>query len=269
MPIPVICGCKAKLKVADGLLGQKIKCPKCSKTVPVAEPKPDSPYYALYTAAPESAPSAPSGPALTTEQVLAQSPLTEKEREKVQDELDSGERVLWAGKPDLKIAFMRGWIPASGFLFFGLILMIFLIMSFVTTMNLGALITVLLVLALLIVVGLGVATPYYKKWLAEKMFYTVSNKRATIWGCTRFGALLPPSHFEPAELHGFFFHASPYWGEDVGDIIFGSKTVTRGKGKDAYQVTYTWGFFMVREGKKVDKIIREALVDPLLDKAYE
>ena len=270
MPIPVICGCTAKLKIADGLMGQNVKCPKCKKVLPVSEPKPDHPYYNLYAAGPPNgAKAAPSGPTLTTEQVLSQSPLTAEQRGRVELELDGDERLLWAGRPDRQIAFRRGWIIASAWFFMTLMAVIVLIVLNVSMDEFGVMGNLLVILVILITIAGGVATPYYKAWLADKQFYTVSNKRATIWGCNKFGKVLPPSHFNGAELHGFYFKPAAYWGEGVGELIFGSKTVTQRRGKETFQVTYTWGFFMLRNAKEVEKIIRHNLVDPVLDKAYE
>ncbi len=225
------------------------------------------PYYDLFAAGPSNG--AASIDLLSPDEVWAKSSLKEEERDRVKSELDDKERILWTGRPDAGIAFKRGWILASAWFFMTIMAIVLLIILNISMPEFGLMGNLLVILVGLVTIAGGIATPYYKRWLAEKQFYTVSDKRATIWGCTKFGKILPPCHFEPAELHRMYITPSQFGGEDAGDLIFGSRTVTRGTGKDATTVTYTWGFFMLRGAKEAEKIIREVLVTPLLDKAYE
>src|SRR5579871_3506362 len=100
MPIPVICACSAKLKVGDHLEGKHVKCPKCGALIQVGGA--------------EGGPAAAPAPAPTSEAVLQRSPLSDAEREAVEGELKEDERLVWAGKPDARAAFLRGLIVTVG-----------------------------------------------------------------------------------------------------------------------------------------------------------
>src|SRR5260370_28987257 len=108
MPIPVVCACSAKLKVADHLLDLDVRCPKGGSVGAAAAPAPGSPYYHLYAATPrgptpprpEALVELPDAPPASPEEVLAQSPLSDAEKRTLAAELEDDERLVWAGKPD-------------------------------------------------------------------------------------------------------------------------------------------------------------------------
>ena len=89
MPIPVICKCAAKLRVGDHLRGQRIQCPKCGQIHPIDQ---------------------------VAEHVLAESGLSEAD-EIVEKELEKGESLLWAGKPQIRSPIIQAWIGTFSLLF--------------------------------------------------------------------------------------------------------------------------------------------------------
>ena len=72
----------------DHLLGSQIKCPQCGKKQGVSAPGPDHPYFNLYTS---SARNGSAGAFLSSappDQVLKDSPFSEEERGRIENELD-------------------------------------------------------------------------------------------------------------------------------------------------------------------------------------
>lgn len=270
MPIPVLCACKAKLKVADHLLGGKIKCPQCGKGQTVREPDPDHPYYHLYVAAPPPGPTAAHLSFPPPEQVLNESPLSEDERARLENELEDKERLLWTGRPDPKFAFRRGWLLAAA-AYGGAVMMLIMVIVFAFVVPFADKWIPILIFSVIggILFIAGTCYPFYRRWLTAKVFYSITGKRATIWGCNWFGRTGGPAHFSPAELHGIRREPVKSWGPQAGDLIFGSRTVARHSREGTTYITYRWGFLMLHNAVEPEKIIREVLVDPLLDRVYE
>src|SRR3954453_7469017 len=101
MPIPVVCHCSARLKVGDDLRGKHVRCPRCGAVLPVG------------------------APAGTTS-------LGDQERERLEAELRSGERLLWADKPVVAVGATRSWLFAIPFIFgafFTLVICVILLAS--------------------------------------------------------------------------------------------------------------------------------------------
>ena len=115
MPIPVICSCTAKLRVGDHLRGQQIQCPQCgsihaiSKKGVVSEGKP-----ADATPPEEEIPD--------FDDVMEASEFTEAEEDRLDDTLEKGEKLLWAGKPVRFYPIMIGCMIAAGLIFTAAIL---------------------------------------------------------------------------------------------------------------------------------------------------
>src|SRR5260370_42473107 len=105
MPIPVVCACSAKLKVADHLLDLDVRCPKCGSVRAAAARSPGSPYYHLYAATPrgptpprpEALVELPDAPPASPEEVLAQSPLSDAEKRTLAAGLGDALRLGWGG----------------------------------------------------------------------------------------------------------------------------------------------------------------------------
>src|SRR3954453_18322706 len=94
MPIAIICPCSAKMKVADGLRGPHVRRRRCGVVLPVGETRP----------APAPAPAGRIEPNLP-----------EEERERLREELQPGERLLWAGKPVVEAGMARRWFVLAPF----------------------------------------------------------------------------------------------------------------------------------------------------------
>jgi hypothetical protein len=258
MPIPVICACSAKLKVGDHLKGKHIKCPKCGALLPVGTVEGGSP------AAPAPAPAAP------PEAVLQQAPLSEAERASIEAEVEKDERLLWAGKPDLRAAFLRGLVFTIGLGAVALVLFIAIVSLAVAGGFKGAegtIVAVVLVLAILAAVGAGAAAPYLFRWRMGKTFYAFTTKRAMAWDCD-WGGKVSLHVYGPGDMAKLSL-SSLSSGSGVGDLIFGLKARTKKTAQGNIKTFSRYGFFMVPQAAEVEKLLRETLVDPFLDKLYE
>src|SRR5262245_63177519 len=116
MPIPIICPCSARLRVLDRLAGHEIQCPKCEAVHPVPGAAPVNGH-------------AEAPPPASREQVLQESGFSDAERERLLDEMEKGERLLWAGKPVAKYAFYLGLVATGFSVVVALLLLFFVIMG--------------------------------------------------------------------------------------------------------------------------------------------
>jgi hypothetical protein len=268
MPIPVVCSCSAKLKVGDHLNGKHIKCPKCGSVIPVGGGN-GTPTAPSPAPAPAARPKAP--PAPTVEEVLADSGLSAEERERLEGELAAGERLLWAGKPVARWAFIRGWGIGSGLLFGTVVLVVILILASKDGMlggTAGTLVFIGLLLAALASAAAGIAWPFLRRWYATLVVYAVTSKRALSWGPNYFGKV-SLNEYEPEDMAKLYRTEITPGPDGVGNIIFGV-SARRKKTREGIEVSYhRYGFFLLRRAAQVEKLLREALVDPYLDALYE
>jgi hypothetical protein len=252
MPIPLICPCSAKLRVADHLQGQHIKCPRCGA------------FHAVGEANGQAAVPTETAPA-DTEAVLSRSALAQGERDSLRDLLDEGEQVVWADKPDADAAFRFGWIFAG---FFGVVALVLLLVDIgLLTMGPsgGILIGIAVVLGLVVLglVGAGVAAPHYQRWRYGKTYYAFTNRRALAWTCDLLGQVKLKT-YPPAALGGLRCMAGA---TGLGSLMFGTQQIKRKDGQVAGVIFH--GFFYIRNASAVEKLMRERLIDPFMDRLYE
>jgi hypothetical protein len=265
MPIPVICACSAKLKVGDHLQGKHVKCPKCGSLLPVGTPNGAGTPAAGAPPAPDPPPS--------TQAVLAQSPLSDKERDLLTSQLEAGEQVVWADKPEPRIAFLRGWVVTVTMLFSAGSILTILILAGQHGMFSGFSGTITLIALGLFVAGFtgfGLAWPFVARWRAGRTFYAITTERAMAWYCNLFGRM-SLLIFEPVALAGFFRQDITAGPDGVGHLIFGSRRVTRKTrhGRELTNRIIRYGFFNIHRVVAVERLLRDTLVDPFLDRLYE
>ncbi len=258
MPIPVVCSCSAKLKVGDHLKGKHIKCPKCGSLIPVG----------VATGTPAAA--APAPPP-STKAVLEQSSLSESERDALEGELDKGERLVWADKPDARTAFLRGFIvtAALGSVAFVLILITIIMLVTVGTKDTGGVVVFLILGAIgLAAAGGAAAAPYLNRWRMRKVFYAFTTKRALVWDCSWSGKVTL-STYDPADLAKTYRQTLSRQDDGVGSVVFGVTVRTRQTARGTVQTYTRHGFMLIPRAATVEKLLRATLIDPFLDKLYE
>jgi hypothetical protein len=263
MPIPVVCSCSAKLKVGDHLQGKHVKCPKCGALLPVG----------IANGAVPAAP-APPKPPPTTQTVLEQSPLSDREREVLDEELGPGERLVWAGKADATATFRRGLIVTAstgGGAVFALVMLLLLLFGAPREFRsgFGGIIGLVFGAIILILVGIAAAAPYLNRWRMEKIVYAITTKRALVWNSNWVGKLTL-STYGPADMGGLSLRGVWGGGEGVGNLIFFSRAKNRKVDLQSGVRSLThYGFLLVPRAAEVEKILRETLLDPYMDKLYE
>jgi hypothetical protein len=255
MPIPVICSCGGKMKVGDHLAGKYVKCPKCGAVVAVGG-----------GAAAAAAPPPPPPPPATTKSILQKSSLSDEEQERVEDTLESGERLVWADKPVPSAAFVRAWLMSIGFGFGALVTLVICILVLVSTGGKDWLFAAIPGVLGLGLVAAGIVYPYLARRSAERTAYAFTTKRAMVWECGLLGQnkLLT---YGPAVVAQLSVLPSMGGKDGVGDIVFGYQVQRDRQG--AVRSFKRHGFLMVRHADRVEKLLREHLIDPFTDKLYE
>jgi hypothetical protein len=258
MPIPVICSCGGKMRVADNLAGKHVKCPKCGTLLAVT-----TAGGAPVAAAPAPAPPPP--PPADTKTVLAGSSLSETERDRVEDVLESEERLVWADKPLPEAAFRRGWLISLGFFASALVMLIITVVLLVVEKGGDLWFAAIPGLGGLALVGVGVANPYMARYRAERTSYAFTNKRAMVWECNLMGKI-DLLIYPPAIVSGMYRPAFARR-DGPGDIMFGNQVQRDRRG--AVRRIKRHGFFFLRNPDQVEKLMREQLITPFTDKLYE
>lgn len=252
MPIPIICPCSAKLRVSDHLRGLQIQCPSCLTVHDVAGPAGGNGH----APAPPHPPAAAPLPESTS--------LSAEEREKLQAELEAGERLLWTGKPDARIAFLMGWAVASGLFFLALVLGG--IVGLTLARGMAGWVEVLFLGGIaLAALGVGVVAPFLNRSRYARTVYAVTDRKVMAWDCDLLG-------------RGRF---KAYGPEDVASLAllqFGQRANAIGQLAFAREVTFkfgqtkfyrTHGFFYLRGASAVERVIRQHLIDPYTDRLMQ
>lgn len=258
MPIPIICPCSAKLRVNDRLKGLYIQCPKCGSVHPVGNVNGNTPA--------RPTPARPS----STAAALSQSDLSDNERSLLEQQLEHNERVVWAGKPAERIAFLRGLVATIGLGIFGLILLIVLVILLAQGVLSGSVGVIGGGFVGLLIVGClagGIAFPFWERYRARRTFYAITTQRALGWFCNWLGKV-KLQVFEPAAVAGVQRMAFGRGDDAPGHLIFGSRVVTRRIGDATHQYVERWGFFNVPRAAEVEQLLRETLIDPFLEQTY-
>jgi hypothetical protein len=148
------------------------------------------------------------------------SELPEDEAEEVLSQVKGKERLLWVGKPSVKLMVMRSLPIALGSIVF-LIAAVIIFFSMKDDPNAGAI--KILVPALLVSLGGGLTTaPIWAKKRAGRSFYALTNKRALVWK----GGLLWGHSFEEftAMQLGNMKRQNSWVVSGAGDLVFKEET---------------------------------------------
>jgi hypothetical protein len=265
MPIPVVCSCSAKLKVGDHLQGKHIKCPKCGAVLVVGD---NGGAAAPAHAAAPAAPAAPS-----TAEALQGSELSEPERDRLEAALERGERLVWAGKPVARVAFIRGWVVAVGWFFAAgvcLVILVLLLGRGVLHDGGGVFFAAIPGACAAGFLALSLVWPFLARRRAARTVYAFSNRRALAWESSLLGRVRHVV-YDPAELTGLQRLAVTGGADAVGNLIFAARAVVRktSKGREYTGAVRFLGFFHVRRAAEVEQLMREELIDPFLEQVYD
>jgi hypothetical protein len=207
--------------------------------------------------------------------VLKKSKFSRDETKKVRDELKPGEAVVWVDKPDAATLARSAWfttiITIVGLLFVGGILAVI----YFTMQEVGKEFgkdapkhdnmfgMVFMGYAVLGSIGLVAALlyPFYKRWQAGKAFYVLTSRRALVWAAEWHGGVKLEA-YGPRDLSNV---------HTIGkDVVFRTvTTIYRSKKGGDHTTTQRFGFLAIEDPVAIEKLVRETLVEPFLEKAYE
>ncbi|MDY3555117.1 hypothetical protein R5W24_004252 [Gemmata sp. JC717] len=200
----------------------------------------------------------------------------------VSAELTRGEAIVWCGQPSARLTRLKAIQTAIGFGFGTLILAAGLLFvlgrsngpggkeAWIVLLGFGVLAAVFLA-----GIVLGSRMVYRK---AARTAYVITNRRAIVWHPPLFGEGMAES-YTPAQLQQMRRRDS-WFAPNAGDLIFRTEThvdVTHHSGGRSGNNSYgsstsyrtrivRFGFLGVDDVREIEKMIRAALVDPLVDK---
>jgi hypothetical protein len=146
----------------------------------------------------------------------------------------------------------------------------FFVISALTSKNSS---TSYLLIGLLILLIMGVVTllqPFYALWKAKRTCYVLTNRRCIVWMCQWHGGIRT-DNYAPNQLTNLRRADMWFFAKGGGDLIFRSVTVItttyRQRGPTSTSMReYRYGFLAIERCRDVEKLIRETLLDRLLDK---
>jgi hypothetical protein len=269
MPISVSCPCGARLKAPDNLAGKNIKCPKCAVVIKVGA--------APVVAAAAKVGAAPAKPVALAEVDVKDKPpaaeLPDDLRSEVEEELQTGERIVWIGQPVPRVVFWRNILYAV----MGVVLLGLGGFAILLALGKAALLQDFGEHGLVFFAGAAgftiagvclVLVPFSKSRRARRDVYLLTNKRAIVWTQEFFKRNKEP--YLPSALVNLR-SAGSWLGGGVGDVIFRTKvtihveTSRRGPTTETRSET-RFGFLAVERHKDVERMVRETLVDRFMDK---
>jgi hypothetical protein len=184
----------------------------------------------------------------------------------VRGELKPGEVIVWMSRANAAAFFRRAWWMTLGAL-------IFVVLA-------GAMVAGALAMAgehadretwLMvggIFGGIGAVSllvtsirPFWLRSLAQKRLYVLTNRRALVWA-PKWSGEVRLVWYGPRELSNIYVRGD--------NVVFHSKTTVyvdnKGHGTPSTQM---FGFLEIEDAPKIERTIREMLLDPFLNKAYE
>jgi len=247
MPIPILCPCSAKLRVLDALAGLEVQCPKCQSIHPV-------PGEAPTNGRTEHATPPPNG-----KQILKESGFSAEERERLEVELEKGERLVWAAKPVARSAFHLGLVVTGFCCVVALMLLGVAIVTFVQKAS--AVVGVVLIVLALAAIAAGVTLPFVNRKRYERTAYALTDRRALVWDCDW---LAKPrfKDYGPEDLASYTKMQFSQRADAVGHFLFAREVVRR---IGAHKITRSHGFFYVTDVPRLEKLLRETLLDEYTD----
>jgi hypothetical protein len=202
-----------------------------------------------------------------SESVLVAAGLTPRERKKVLDELGQYEEVVWAARPDREMVVGRlRWVRIPIFSVAATLCISVLLAAGPPWASVGSLIG-WAILALMTTAASFF--PQYHGWMARRTFYVLTNRRAFVWRCRPNFTIQAVEYLGP-EVCRMRREEVPEYGEKAGDLIFRSKVVITirtggGPGGGSSTDIYHYGFLSLRDAAGVERLVREHLIDPLVD----
>jgi hypothetical protein len=196
----------------------------------------------------------------------------EKYKQRIEDELSKGERLIWCGQPSRRIVVIRSLIyTAIG----AIVALSALVFALVNMMGRGAHVGNALMGGFIgVMVGIPLMlTPLWRLWKAGRTCYVLTSRRCIVWRCEWYGGVTM-DNYSPAQLTNMFRRDMWLFGNGGGDVVFRTLTIIttthyRRGGTSTSMQTYLYGFLAVENVRDIERLVRETLVDKLVDKLTE
>ena len=300
MPFLIKCGgCEAKMNAPEAAAGKKVKCPKCGNIIAVPPAPPGG--TGSVSRNPDTKPAKKAPPPVEEDEDEKPRPkakkptrdeeepkkkaspddvlgeLSDDEQEMVRSEVKDRERIIWAGKPSVKLMVMRS-LPVT--IFGGIFLIASVIIFFsmrsgpAAGHDMGAM--GILIPAIFAVFSLGMLTaPFWAKARAGRTFYALTSRRALVWkGGIFFGASF--EEFSAMQM-GNMKRQNSWMVGGAGDLVFKEEvhiTTTHhsggyrggrryGGGTSQSVRIVQHGFLAVPDVNEVERLIKRNIIDKL------
>jgi hypothetical protein len=249
MPIPILCPCTAKLRVRDGLAGLEVQCPKCQ---------------AVHAVPGEGPSNGRAEPPDDAGLVLTKSGFSASERGRLEQELEEGERLLWAAKPDTRAPYLLGLVAAAGCLVFASVLLVIAVLSRVQGLG-GIGVTVVLGVLALVPLVVGAAFPFLNRLRYQRTAYALTDRRALVWDCD-WMARPRFKDYGPEDLASYAKWQFSQRADAVGHLVFAREVTGEvGRGK----LIRSHGFFYVAGVPQLERLLREEILDAYTDRLMQ
>ena len=110
--------------------------------------------------------------------------------------------------------------------------------------------------------------PFISLWKAGRTCYALTSRRAIVWQAGLFGGV-EMENYNPARLANMWRRDNWIFARGGGDLVFRSVrtiTVTTGKHGGVSQNATYYGFMAIMDLRKVERLVRELLVDKVIDR---
>lgn len=190
-------------------------------------------------------------------------------QDRIAQELTKGEKLYWVGMPSRRIVLLRSlWGPIVGVF----VLIVALVVALSMAAQPGGGVLAMLVPGFFgVVFGAGMfCVPFYNLWKAARTCYALTSRRAIVWQAGWFGHV-EMENYNPARLANMWRRDMWFFGKGGGDLVFRSTTTitvshSRRGGTSVSESTTYYGFLAIENAKEVERLVREVLVDKVIDK---
>ncbi|HEX3315255.1 MAG TPA: hypothetical protein VHR72_10215 [Gemmataceae bacterium] len=246
------CMCGATLEAPISVAGKSVRCPGCARTLALPAPEEDGAFVGV---------------------CRDDGDVPVELREKLLAGLDAREKAVWIGQPSPQLVLLRNgtWLAVSG-----LGIAIGLLWLFTTLLPAaparGRAVArpaknPLLPLGVLLASACVSAVPAARWWAARRTCYAITNRRAVVYADGLFGK--SRDSYSPIEVSGMERRNS-WLAPNSGDLVFRTvHVITRSSRPSVWNNnvrTVRYGLLAISELSDVEKIVRETLIDPFVDR---
>ena len=246
------CMCGATLEAPIAVAGKSVRCPGCARTVALPAPEGDGEFVGV---------------------CREDGDVPVELREKLLAGLDAREKAVWIGQPSPQLVLMRNgvWLAASGIgIVIGLLWLFATLLPAAPVRGKAAVArpsNPLLPFGMLLASACISAVPAARWWGARRTCYAITNRRAVVYTEGLFGK--SRDSYSPLEVAGLERRNS-WLAAGGGDLVFRTvHVITRSRRPAMWNNdirTVRYGLLAISELSDVEKIVRETLIDPFVDR---